>query len=56
MPSAFSIFMLKMIARFAQSTTLGTLDHFSHFILFEFLKKVCQKNTKIRDKKLIAFL
>jgi hypothetical protein len=36
MPSAFSIFMLKIIARFAQSKTLGTLDHLSHFTLFEF--------------------
>ena len=52
MPSALSIFILKMIARLAQSTTLGTLDHFSHFTLFKFLKLFAKKNTKIRDKKL----
>jgi len=45
MPSAFSIFILKMIARFAQSTTLGILDHFSHLTLFEFLKYFA-KNTQ----------
>jgi len=33
MPSALSILILKMIARLAQSLTLGTLDHFSHFTL-----------------------
>jgi len=51
MPSAFSIFILKMIARFAQSTTLGNLDHFSHFTFFEFLKKFAQKiqNSEIRN-------
>jgi len=51
MPSAFSIFILKMIALFAQSITLGTLDHFRHFILFKFLKKFAQKTQKseIRD-------
>jgi len=48
MPSAFSIFILKMIARFAQSTTLGTLDHFSHFTLFEFLKKFAKKHKNQR--------
>jgi hypothetical protein len=36
MVNAFGIFnfILKMIARLAQSKTLGTLDHFSHFTLF----------------------
>jgi len=37
---------LKMIAHFAQSTILGTLDHFSHFTLFEFLKKFAKKIQK----------
>jgi len=46
MPSALSIFILKMIARFAQSITLGILDHFSHFTLFEFLKKFAKKTQK----------
>jgi len=43
MPSAFSILILKMIAHFAQSITLGTLDHFSHFTRFEFLKLFAKK-------------
>jgi len=47
MPSAFSIFMIKMIARFAQSITLGTLDHFSDFTLFEFLKLFAKKTQKL---------
>ena len=45
MVNAFGIFnfYVKMIARFAQSTTFGTLDHFSHFTRFEFLKKFAKK-------------
>jgi len=46
MPSAFSISILKMLARFAQSITLGTLDHFGHFTLFEFLKYFAKKSQK----------
>jgi hypothetical protein len=43
MPAAFSFFILLMIAHFAQSITLGTLDHFSHFTLFKFLKLFAKK-------------
>jgi len=51
MPLALSILILKMIARLAQSTTLGTLDHFSHFTLLEFLKYFARKtqNSEIRN-------
>jgi len=41
---------------FMCTLTLGTLDHFSHFTLFEFVKKVCPTNTKIRDKKRNPYL
>jgi len=37
-----------MIVRLAQSTTLGTLDHFSHFTLFEFLKYFDKKTQKLK--------
>ena len=44
-----------MIARLAQSATLGILDHFSHFTLFELKKNFAKKNAEIRDKRLTAF-
>jgi len=52
MVNAFGIvnFYIKMIARFAQSSILGTLDHFSHFTLFEFLKYFAQKTQKSEIK------
>jgi len=45
MPSAFSIFILKMIALFTMPSILGTLDHFSHFTCSEFLKKFAKKTS-----------
>jgi len=39
-----------MIARFAQSITLGALDHFSHFTFFEFLKYFDKKTQKLKIK------
>jgi len=39
-----------MIARFAQSITLGALAHFSHFTFFEFLKYFDKKTQKLKIK------
>jgi len=57
MVNAFGIFnfYVKNNRTFHASTTLGTLDHFSHSTLFEFLKKFAQKTQKSEIKTYFKF-